>query len=75
MLPVVRELEAEYADRVNFQILDYYADANKPLLSQYRVRYHPAFVVLGRDGSPVQTFPGGPVPKEQLVGALEAALA
>ena len=75
MLPVVRELEAEYADRVTFQVLDYYTDANKPLLSQYGVRYHPAFVVLGRDGSPTQVFRGGPVPREQLVAAIEAALA
>ena len=74
MLPVVRELEAEYADRLNVQILDFYTDANRPLASQYGVRYHPAFVVLGRDGSLVHVF-RGPVAKEALVEQIEAALA
>jgi hypothetical protein len=74
MLPVVRELEAEYADRLNVQVLDFYTDENRPLLSQYGVRYHPAFVVLARDGTPWQVF-RGPVEKDTLVEAIEAALA
>ena len=74
MLPVVRELEAEYADRVNFQILDYFADETRPLLSEYRIRYHPGFVILGRDGAPTWTHTG-PVPRETLVEKIKAALA
>ena len=74
MLPVVRELEAAYADRVDFQVLDYYAEANKPLLAQYGVRGHPTFLVLGRDGTPAPLI-FGVVPPEQLIEQIEAALA
>jgi hypothetical protein len=74
MLPVVRELEAEYQGRVNFQIIDYYADTTKPLLSQYLVRYHPGFVVLRPDGTPLPTLIG-PQSKETLVEQIETALA
>ncbi|MFN8526277.1 MAG: thioredoxin domain-containing protein [Chloroflexota bacterium] len=74
MLPVVRELEAEYSDRITFQIIDYYADQTKPLLSQYRVRGHPSFVLLGRDGTPTSPVQGI-VARERLVEMIEAALA
>jgi len=74
MLPVVRELEAEYQGRVTFQIVDYYADATKPLLTQYLVRYHPGFVVLRPDGTPLPTLIG-PQSKEKLVELIESALA
>jgi hypothetical protein len=74
MLPVVRELETEYSGRVTFQIIDYYADQTKPLLSQYLVRYHPGFVVLRPDGTPLPTLIG-PQSKETLIDQIEAALA
>ena len=74
MLPVVRELETEYYGRVNFQIIDYYADATKPLLSQYLVRYHPGVVVLRADGTPLPTLIG-PQSKEKLVELIESGLA
>ena len=74
MLPVVRELEAEYAGRVDFRILDYYDDENNALKSGYAVRYHPGFVVLRPDGSAFPTLIG-PQPREKLVELLEAALA
>lgn len=73
MLPVVRELEAEYVDRVNVQIVSYYDDANRPLLEQYGVRGHPSFLVLGPDGSPSRVVQGV-VRKERLVELIEAAL-
>jgi thioredoxin-related protein len=74
MLPVVRELEAEYADRVGVQIVDYYAGDNRPLLSRYGVRGHPTILVLGRDGTPSELL-RGVVPKEQLVALIDVALA
>ena len=74
MLPVVRELEAEYADRVGVLIVDYYNADNRPLLSEYGVRGHPSFLVLGRDGTPSEIV-RGVVPKDRLVELIEAALA
>lgn len=74
MLPVVRELQAEYRDRVTFSIVDYYTDANKPLLERYGVRGHPSFVVLARDGNPSETL-RGVVAKQTLVDLIESALA
>ena len=74
MLPVVRELEAEYVERVGVLIVDYYNADNRPLLSQYGVRGHPSFLVLGRDGTPSEIL-RGVVPKEQLAALIEAALA
>jgi thiol:disulfide interchange protein len=74
MLPVVRELETDYAERVGVKIVDYYNGDNKPLLEQYGVRGHPSILVLGRDGTPSPVF-RGIVPKEKLVEAIEAALA
>jgi len=74
MLPVVRELAAEYADRIDFQVLDYYADSTKPLQSQYGMRGHPSFVILGRDGSPSPPL-FGLLPRDQLVAQLEGVLA
>ena len=73
MLPVVRELEAQYAERVDFQVLDYYSDATKPFLAQYAVRGHPTFMALARDGTP-STPLFGIVDKDQLVTQIEAAL-
>lgn len=74
MLPVVRELEADYADRAGVLLVDYYAADTRPLLSEYAVRGHPSFVVLGRDGTRSRVLQGI-VPKESLVELLEAALA
>jgi thiol:disulfide interchange protein len=74
MLPVVRELEAEYAERAGVLVLDYYAADTRPLLSEYGVRGHPSFLVLGRDGSPSRVLQGV-VPKETFVELLDAALA
>ncbi len=74
MLPVVRELEAEYAERVGVLIVDYYNADNRPLASQYGVRGHPSFLVLGRDGTQSEIV-RGVVPKEQLAALIEAALA
>jgi len=74
MLPVVRELETEYAGRVQFEIVDYYNDANRPLRAQYGVRGHPSFVVLARDSRPSETLQGI-VERQKLVDLIEAALA
>lgn len=74
MLPVVRELETEYADRAGLAIIDYYASDTRPLLSEYGVRGHPTFLVLGRDGTPSAQL-RGIVPKEQIAALLDAALA
>ena len=74
MLPVVRELEAEYADRIGVLIVDYYGSDTRPLLSEYGVRGHPSFLVLGRDGTPSRPLQGI-VAKERLVELIEAALA
>lgn len=74
MLPVVRELEAEYADRAGVLVLDYYGSDTRPLLSEYGVRGHPSFVVLGRDGAPSEVL-RGIVSKDQLAALIEAALA
>ncbi len=74
MLPVVRELEADYADRIGIMIVDYYGPDTRALLSEYAVRGHPSFLVLGRDGTPSRVLQSI-VPKEQLVELIEAALA
>ena len=73
MLPVVRELEAEYADRVGVVVLDYYGPDTPPLRSEYGVRGHPSFIVLGRDGTSSRVLQAV-VAKESLVELIEAAL-
>ena len=47
---MVHGLEQQYGDRVAFAGVDYYNQANRELVRQYRVVGHPTFVVLDREG-------------------------
>ncbi len=74
MAPEIRELETEYADDVNFVMLN--VDNRKwlPELSQYRVDGIPHFVYLNRDGEAIaQTI--GEQPQSVMAENLTALVA
>jgi thioredoxin-related protein len=58
MRPVVNGLDQQYGQQVAFANVDYNSSANKELVSKYRVRGHPTFVILDRAGNVSQTFVG-----------------
>ena len=72
MRPVVHGLEQQYGDRVAFAGVDYYNQANRELVQQYRVVGHPTFVVLDREGQVVKQFVGY-TPEADLDAALRQA--
>ena len=72
MRPVVHGLEQQYGDRVAFAGVDYYNQANRELVRQYRVVGHPTFVVLDREGQVVKQFVGY-TPEAGLDAALRQA--
>ncbi len=55
---MLRELESRYADAVQFRYLDYFAEANRPLVSRYGVRGHPTTVFLDADGEVTSRIAG-----------------
>ncbi len=73
MRPVVHGLEQQYGDRVAFAGVDYYNQANRELVRQYRVVGHPTFVVVSTQGEVVGQFVGY-TPEADLEAALERAV-
>jgi thioredoxin-like negative regulator of GroEL len=73
MAPIVDGLEAEYGERVTFQRLNVNEAGGSAAAQAYRVRGHPAIVVLDAGGNLVWSRVGVQ-PREAVAGALESAL-
>jgi thioredoxin-like negative regulator of GroEL len=74
MAPIVDGLEADYGDRVAFQHLNADEDDGRAAAQTYRVRGHPAIVVLNPQGDVVWSRLGVQ-PREVVASALESVLA
>jgi thioredoxin-like negative regulator of GroEL len=74
MAPIVDGLETDYGDRVAFQRLNADEDDGRAAAQTYRVRGHPAIVVINARGDVVWSRVGVQ-PRDVVAGALESALA
>ena len=74
MAPIVDGLEAEYGNRVAFLRLNADEDDGRAAAQTYRVRGHPAIVVINAHGDVVWSRLGVQ-PRDVVAGALESALA
>jgi thioredoxin-like negative regulator of GroEL len=74
MAPIVDGLEAEYGNRVAFLRLNADEDDGRAAAQTYRVRGHPAIVVINARGDVVWSRVGVQ-PRDVVAGALESALA
>jgi thioredoxin-related protein len=72
MAPIVDGLEAEYGNRVTFQRLDA-TQEGRDLFQRYRLRAHPAYVLLDTEGDVIWRMVGQ-VPGEELEQAIQRAL-
>jgi len=72
MSPIVDGLAQDYGDRIVFQRLNAQQDGEQ-LFRQYRLRGHPAYVILDQRGQ-VAWQQIGEVPRQELVTALERLL-
>jgi len=73
MAPIVDGLEAEYGDRVVFRRLNVNEADGNVAAQAYRVRGHPAILVLDAVGNLVWSRVGVQ-PRETVAGALESVL-
>jgi thioredoxin-like negative regulator of GroEL len=73
MAPIVDGLEAEYGDRVIFKRMNVNEADGSAAAQAYRVRGHPAIVVLDAGGNLVWSRVGVQ-PRQAVAGALESAL-
>lgn len=67
---MVRKLEEQYGERMNFAYISYYEERNRLALAQYAVRGHPTIIVLDPGGGVASRFPG-PFKPSALVQALD----
>jgi thioredoxin-like negative regulator of GroEL len=74
MTPIVDGLEAEYGNRVAFQRLNANEDDGRAAAQAYRVRGHPAIVVLNAQGDVVWSRLGVQ-PRDVVASALAITLA
>jgi thioredoxin-like negative regulator of GroEL len=74
MAPEIKELEVEYADTVNFVMLNVDNTKWLPELTQYRVDGIPHFVFLGEDGTAIAEAIGE-VPRTVMAENLDALIA
>ena len=74
MAPIVDGLETEYGSQVAFQRLNADEDDGQAAAQTYRVRGHPAIVVLNPQGDVVWSRVGVQ-PRDVVVSALESVLA
>jgi thioredoxin-like negative regulator of GroEL len=74
MAPIVDGLESDYGDQVAFQRLNADEDDGRAAAQTYRVRGHPAIVVINARGDVVWSRVGVQ-PRDVVAGALESALA
>jgi thioredoxin-like negative regulator of GroEL len=73
MAPIVDGLEAEYGERVVFKRMNVNEADGSAAAQAYRVRGHPAIVILDAGGEVIWSRVGVQ-PREALAGALESAL-
>jgi len=73
MAPIVDGLEAEYGDRVAFQRLNVDDDDGRIAAQHYRMRGHPAIVVINAQGNVVWSRVGVQ-PGDVVASALESVL-
>ena len=73
MAPIVDGLEADYGDRVAFQRLNADENDGREAAQTYRVRGHPAIVVINAQGDVVWSRLGVQ-PREVVASALESVL-
>ena len=73
MAPIVDGLEAEYGDQVVFKRMNVNEADGSAAAQAYRVRGHPAIVVLDAGGNIVWSRVGVQ-PREAVAGALESVL-
>ncbi|MCX6017958.1 MAG: hypothetical protein NTZ50_05535 [Chloroflexi bacterium] len=73
-MPVVHRLEAEYADRVEFQSLNIDEPATLDAQQKYRFIGQPQFVIVHANGE-ILASRNGIFTYEQLKGDIEKALA
>jgi len=73
MAPIVDGLEADYGDQIAFQRLNVDADDGKAAARTFRVRGHPAIVVLDAGGSVVWSRVGV-LSRDNVAGVLESVL-
>lgn len=71
MAPDIAELEKQYADKVNFVMLNVDNTKWLPELLRYRVDGIPHFVYLGNDGNPVAQAIGD-IPRNVMASNIEA---
>ena len=71
MAPIVDGLETDYGDQIAFQRLNVDEDDGKAAAQTFRVRGHPAIVVLDADGSLVWSRVGVQ-PRADVVKVLES---
>ncbi len=74
MAPIVDGLEEDYGDRVAFQRLNADEDDGRAAAQTYRVRGHPAIVVINDRGDVVWSRLGVQ-PRDAVASALESILA
>ena len=74
MAPIVDGLEADYGDRVAFQRLNTDEDDGRVAAQTYRLRGHPAVVVINAQGEVVWARLGVQ-PQDVVASALESVLA
>lgn len=73
MRPIVNGLEAEYGDRIDFRRYNIITDEGNAWATAYRLRGHPAFVLVDERGQEQWRYVGV-VPEEIMEGALTAVL-
>ena len=73
MAPIVDGLETDYGNRVAFQRLNADEDDGRAAAQTYRVRGHPAIVVINAQGGVVWSRVGVQ-PRGVVVSALESVL-
>ncbi len=73
MTPIVNGLEAEYDESIVFQKLDANTPDGRLAMEAYRLRGHPAIVLIDRDGGIVWTALG-PRDRDAVASAIKAVL-
>ncbi len=73
MAPIVDGLEAEYSDRVAFQRLNVDDDDGRIAAQHYRMRGHPAIIVINAQGNVVWSRVGVQ-PRDAVASVLEGVL-
>ena len=74
MLPVVRELETEYTERMTFEYLDFNQPDVQAVKEKFAVRGYPTFIATSAAGTPTELLAGRQT-REALVALIEKALA